>query len=386
MNTSTHIKIRIPFNRPHLAGKELRYIKDAHKRRQLAGDGFYTKQTQKWMQDTFESPLSLLTHSATAAIEMMALLAGIEPGDEVIIPDYTFVSTANAFVLRRGIPVFIDIRPDTLNINEELIERAITKKTKAIVPVHYAGVGCEMATIRNLAKKYKLLILEDAAQGFLAKYKDRYLGTIGDMSAFSFHETKNVISGEGGALLVNNARYVERAQIIREKGTNRTKFFEGKIDKYTWVDIGSSYLPGEITAAFLAAQLEKSTEINKRRMHIWNRYHKELTDLETRGKLRRPIIPTHITHNAHLYYILTNNAKERIGLIDYLKQHGILAVTHYVPLHSSPGGRKFSRYVGSMKVTNRVADTLVRLPLFYDLTVSEQGDVLQAVHDYFNHI
>ncbi len=386
MRKTTRSNIRIPFNKPHLVGNELSFIRDAHSLGRLAGDGYYTKKTQKWMEDRFGCDMSLLTHSATAAIEMMAILAKIEPGDEIIMPDYTFVSTANAFVLRRGVPVFVDIRPDTLNINEQLIERAITKKTKAIVPVHYAGMGCEMDMIRAVAKKHKLLVLEDAAQGFLAKYKDRYLGTIGDMSAFSFHETKNVISGEGGALLVNNKKFTERAQIIREKGTNRTKFFQGKIDKYTWVDIGSSYLPGEITAAFLMAQLEKATEINKKRMFIWNRYHKELSDLEKKGRLRRPIVPPHITHNAHLYYILTNNAKERINLMEYLKKHGILAVTHYVPLHSSPGGRKFGRSCGSVKVTDGAANTLIRLPLFYDLTTREQGDVLGAIHDYYKRI
>ncbi len=377
---------KIPFNKPHLVGNELRYIRDAHARRQLAGDGFYTKQAQKWMQDTFHSSLSLLTHSATAAIEMMAILSRVEPGDEVIMPNYTFVSTANAFVLRKAVPVFVDIRPDTLNINEQLIERAITKKTKAIVPVHYAGVGCEMDSILKLAKKYKLLVLEDAAQGFLASYKGRYLGAIGDMSAFSFHETKNIISGEGGSLLVNNKKFIERAKIVWEKGTNRSKFFLGLVDKYTWVDVGSSYLPGEITAAFLMAQLEKAVQINKKRMSLWNTYHKELGDLEEHGHLRRPIMPTHVKHNAHLYYILTNNAAERVGLMEFLKKRDILAVTHYVPLHSSPGGKKYCRTSGSMKVTNRVGETLVRLPLFYDLTRDEQGRVLQAIHDYYKHV
>jgi len=338
------------------------------------------------MQNTFGVPLSLLTHSATAAIEMMAILSRVAPGDEVIMPNYTFVSTANAFVLRGAVPVFVDVRSDTLNINERHIERAITKKTKAIVPVHYAGVGCEMDVIGTLAKKNKLLVLEDAAQGFLATYRDKYLGTIGDMSAFSFHETKNIISGEGGALLLNKSKYSERAKIIWEKGTNRNKFFLGLVDKYTWVDIGSSYLPGEITAAFLMAQLDKAVQINKKRMSLWNRYHKELKDLEKNGHLRRPIMPDHVKHNAHLYYVLTNSAKERIGFMNSLKERGILAVTHYVPLHSSPGGRKFCRTSGSMNVTNRVADTLVRLPLFYDLTSREQSEVLQAIHDYYKRI
>jgi len=376
----------IPFNKPHLAGKELTYIRRAHALRQLSGDGFYTKKCQQWMEEKFLCEMSLLTHSCTAALEMIAILSDIEPGDEVIMPDYTFVSTANAFVLRRGVPVFVDVRPDTLNINEQLIEQAISPKTKAIMAVHYAGVGCEMDIIRAIAKKHKLLVLEDAAQGFLAKYKEKYLGTIGDMSAFSFHETKNVISGEGGALLVNNAKYAERAKIVWEKGTNRSKFFLGLVDKYTWVDIGSSFLPGEITAAFLMAQLEKAAEINKKRMLLWNRYHAELVDLEDAGYIRRPVIPANVEHNAHLYYVLTKNAKDRVELMDFLKKRGILAVTHYVPLHSSPGGRKFARYVGSMKVTNKIAETLVRLPLFYDLTDREQGDVLQAIHDYYKRI
>jgi dTDP-4-amino-4,6-dideoxygalactose transaminase len=376
----------IPFNKPHFAGAELKYIRHAHKLRQLAGDGYYTKRAQNWMQTELGTPLSLLTHSATAAIEMMAILSRIEPGDEIIMPNYTFVSTANAFVLRRAVPVFVDIRPDTLNINEELIEKAITRKTKAIVPVHYAGMGCEMDMINKLAKKYKLLVLEDAAQGFLATYKNKYLGTIGDMSAFSFHETKNIIAGEGGALLVNNSKFMERAKIVWEKGTNRSKFFLGLVDKYTWVDVGSSYLPGEITAAFLMAQLEKAVQINKKRMSRWNMYHHELKQLEDVGRLRRPTIPQHVKHNAHLYYILTNNSKERLGLMNFLKKRSILAVTHYVPLHSSPGGKKFCRVSGSMKVTNNVADTLVRLPLFYDLKPDEQGRVLQAIHDYYKHV
>ncbi len=376
----------IPFNKPHLAGKELDYIRHAHSLRQLAGDGFYTKKCQRWIEGTFGCALSLLTHSCTAALEMIAILSDIEPGDEVIMTDYTFVSTANAFVLRGGVPVFVDIRRDTLNIDEKLIEAAITPKTRAIMVVHYAGVGCEMDPILALAKKHKLLVLEDAAQGFYATYKGRYLGTIGDMGAFSFHETKNVISGEGGALLLNKPKYVERAQIIREKGTNRTKFFQGKIDKYTWVDIGSSYLPGELIASFLMAQLERAVAINKKRISLWNGYHRALADLEKECYIRRPIIPAYTTHNGHLYYILTRNAKERVGLINFLRKRGILAVTHYVPLHSSPGGKKFSRFVGDMRVTDKTADTLVRLPLYYDLTHADQGEVQQAIHDYYKRI
>jgi dTDP-4-amino-4,6-dideoxygalactose transaminase len=376
-------RYRIPFNEAHLTGKELRYIKDAFIRRQLSGDGYYTKQCREWMEKKFGCNLSLLTHSCTAAIEMMAILADIQPGDEVIIPDYTFVTTANAFVLRRGVPVFVDIRPDTLNINEKLIEAAITKKTKAITVIHYASVASEMDTIREIAKRHKLLLLEDAAQTMFATYKGKYLGTLGDMAALSFHVTKNIISGEGGALLINKPKHVERAQIIREKGTNRIKFVEGKIDKYSWVDIGSSYLPGEIIAAFLLAQLEKTNEINRKRLTIWNRYHRELADLERREKLRRPIIPAHMKHNAHLYYILTRGIEERKSLIDFLKDRGILAVTHYVPLHSSPGGHKFARYVGDMRVSRDTENRLIRLPLFYDLTHREQTEVIEVIHDFY---
>lgn len=335
------------------------------------------------METTLSCHQCLLTHSCTAALEMMAILSHIEPGDEVIMPDYTFVSTANAFVLRGGVPVFVDIRPDTLTINEQRIEKALTRKTKAIVVVHYAGVGCEMDAIQKLAKKYKFLVLEDAAQGFLSTYKGRYLGTIGDMGAYSFHETKNVISGEGGAIALHNPVFVERAQIIREKGTNRTKFFQGKIDTYTWVDIGSSFLPGEVIAAFLMAQLASAAEITKKRMSLWDRYHRELADLESQEHIRRPIIPPHVEHNAHMYYMLTKNSTERVGLIEALRNRGILAVTHYVPLHSSPGGRAFGRFNGAMEVTDTVSRTLVRLPLFYDLKQTEQSDILDCIHEYY---
>ncbi len=378
--------IRIPFNKPHLAGRELVYIRDAHKRRQLAGDGFYTKSCQTWMNEKFGCNYSLLTHSATAALEMIAILADLKPGDEVIMPSYTFVSTANAFVLRGIIPVFVDIRKDTINIDESLIEQAITKKTKAIIVVHYAGVACDMDEIRKIAKKHNIPVMEDAAHAFLAKYKDQYLGTVGDMAAFSFHETKNIISGEGGALFINKKSYIERAQIIREKGTNRTKFFEGKVDKYTWVDVGSSYLPGEIIASFLMAQLDKSASITKKRLVIWKRYHKELKDLEKKEFIRRPIIPQYATHNAHLYYILTRSLKERDGLIGFLKERGILAVTHYIPLHSSPAGKKFGKTPNSMNITDEISETLVRLPLYYDLTKSDQGDVIEGIHDYYKRI
>ena len=302
------------------------------------------------------------------------------------MPSYTFSSTANAFVLRGAIPVFVDIRFDTQNIDEKLIEEAITKKTKVIVPVHYAGVSCEMDIICEIAKKNKLLVLEDAAQGILASYKGKYLGSIGDMAAMSFHETKNVISGEGGAILINQSEYYEQAKIVWEKGTNRSKFFLGLVDKYTWVDIGSSYLPSEITAAFLIAQLEKARQITNKRLMLWNRYHTELVDLERKELIRRPIIPNNITHNGHIYYVLTRNIKERNGLIEFLKKKGILAVTHYVPLHSSPAGRKYCRFVGKLTETNRAENTLIRLPLFYDLRNDEQSKVLCCIHDYYKHI
>lgn len=376
-------KIITPFNKPHLTGKEMRYIKKAHSLGALAGDGYFTKQCHLWLEKNLGTKKALLTHSCTAALEMMAILSEIQPGDEVIMPSYTFVSTANAVVLRGGVPVFIDIREDTLNMDEKLIERAITKKTKAISPVHYAGVACEMDTIMAIAKKYNLLVTEDAAQGLLSKYKGRYLGTIGHMGAFSFHETKNVITGEGGALVINDMRFSERAEIIREKGTNRSKFFRGQVDKYTWVDIGSSYLPGEITAAFLLAQLEEAKKINKQRIKIWNRYHKGLQDLEEKGLLRRPIVPRECTHNGHLYYILVKNLKTRKALIDYLRMNGILSVFHYIPLHSAPAGIKYSRFVGDMKVTNKVTDTLIRLPLYYNLTLKEQDKIINIINKFF---
>lgn len=376
--------MNIPFNKPHLTNKELGYIMDAHARGSLAGDGYYTKRCHEWIEKNIGGRKALLTHSCTGALEMMAILARIQPGDEVIMPSFTFVSTANAFVLRGGIPVFIDIRPDTLNMNELLIEEAITLKTKAIVPVHYAGVGCEMDFIMKIAKNNNLFVLEDAAQGFLSKYKGRNLGTIGDMSAFSFHETKNVISGEGGALVLNKKRFIERAEMIREKGTNRTKFFRGQVDKYTWVDIGSSYLPGEIVAAFLYAQLENAREINKKRVKIWNYYHERLADLEKKGLLRRPIIPGSCEHNGHLYYILVNDLKTRTKLISYLKTKNIMTVFHYIPLHSAPAGKIHARTSGTLSVTDQVSDTLVRLPMFYDLEDDNIELVISSVTKFFS--
>lgn len=374
---------KIPFNKPPLTGKELEYIKQAHEIGQFSGDGFFTKKCNQWIENNIGARKSLLTHSCTAALEMMAILADLRLGDEVIMPSYTFVSTANAFVMRGAVPVFVDIREDTLNINEKLIESAITPNTKAIVVVHYAGVGCEMDEILKIAKKYNLLIFEDAAQGILAKYKDKYLGAIGDLGAFSFHETKNIASGEGGAILINNPKYSERAEIIREKGTNRNQFFRGQVDKYTWVDIGSSYLPGEIIAAFLAAQLEEAQNLTRKRVEIWNNYHRQLAELEKCGYLRRPIVPDNCEHNGHMYYVLLDDLERRTKLIDFLKQQDILSVFHYIPLHSSPAGRKFGRAIGDMKITDSTTDRLLRLPLFYELSNRDIEFVIGSIKNFY---
>lgn len=362
----------IPFNKPHLTGKELHNIVDAHQRGQLAGDGFYTKRCSEWLEQTTGAKKVLLTHSCTAALEMAAMLADIKPGDEVIMPSYTFVSTANAFVLRGGVPVFVDIRADTLNIDETQIEAAITPRTRAIVPVHYAGVACEMDTILEIAKRHNLLVIEDAAQAVMASYKGRALGSIGHLGAYSFHETKNVISGEGGALLVNDPSLVTRAEIIREKGTNRSQFFRGQVDKYTWVDVGSSYLPGEIIAAFLWAQLEDARKITAKRLEIWGEYHRAFEPLEAERRVRRPIVPAGCEHNAHMYYLLLKDLSTRTAFIDSMKQQGINCVFHYVPLHSSPAGKKYGRAVGEMTVTNDLSDRLVRLPMWVGLKYQQR--------------
>jgi len=369
----------IPFNRPHLTGKELQYIEQAHAQGQLSGDGPFTKRCNAWLEQQTGCKKALLTHSCTAALEMSAILADIHPGDEIIMPSYTFVSTANAFVLRGGVPVFVDIRPDTLNIDESKIEAAITPKTRAIVPVHYAGVGCEMDEIMALADKYHLLVIEDAAQGIMSTYKGKSLGSIGHFGCLSFHETKNIISGEGGALLINDERFVERAEIIREKGTNRSKFFRGQVDKYTWVDIGSSYLPGEIVAAFLWAQMEDAEEITQKRLAIWNTYHGTLRSFAREGVLRLPIIPVECKHNAHMFYILLGNLDMRTRAIEFLKQNGTLSVFHYIPLHSSPAGRKHGRTHGDMMITDDTGERLLRLPLYYDMTEEYTQIVINLV-------
>jgi dTDP-4-amino-4,6-dideoxygalactose transaminase len=368
----------VPFNKPFMTGKELWNIAQAHARGHLAGDGTFTKLCNQWIELRTGVAKSLLTHSCTAGLELAALLAEVGPGDEVIMPSYTFVSTANAFVLRGAIPVFVDIRPDTLNLDEKRIEAAITGRTRAIVPVHYAGVGCEMDVISAIAARHRLLVIEDAAQAMLASYRGRPLGSIGDLAAVSFHETKNIISGEGGALLVNNPRFAERAEIIREKGTNRSQFFRGQVDKYTWVDIGSSSLPGEIIAAFLWAQMDEADAITKRRLAMWNTYHQWFADAERAGKLRRPIVPPHCTHNAHMYYILLPDLARRSAAIEKLKSAGVQSVFHYVPLHSSPAGKRFARAHGEMMVTDDIAERLLRLPQWVGLE-ERQVEVIQTI-------
>ena len=368
----------IPFNKPYVTGNEQSYISDAYIRMQLAGDGYYTKLCSDWIQKQTGSLKALLTHSCTAALEMAAILANIQPGDEVIMPSYTFVSTANAFVLRGAIPVFVDIREDTLNIDETLIEAAITSHTKAIVPVHYAGVACEMDTIMDIASRHNLLVIEDAAQGIMSTYKGRALGTIGHLGCYSFHETKNITSGEGGALLINDEQFVERAEIIREKGTNRSNFIRGQVDKYTWVDIGSSYLPGEITAAFLWAQMEEAEVITQKRLAIWHKYHAAFEALELAGRLRRPVISCHCEHNAHMYYLLLRNLTDRSVFIDQMKGKGINCIFHYVPLHSSPMGLTFSTSIKRMPITSKLSDSLVRLPLWIGLDESLSRKIISG--------
>jgi dTDP-4-amino-4,6-dideoxygalactose transaminase len=370
-----------PFNKPFVTGNELDYIHDAIDKGHLSGNGSFTKRCQAWLEKIIGCQKALLTHSCTAALEMSAILANLQPGDEIIIPSYTFVSTANAFVLRGAIPVFVDIRPDTLNIDETKIEAAITPKTKAIVPVHYAGVGCEMDVIMDLAKKYQLLVIEDNAQGIGSTYKGQPLGSFGDLSALSFHETKNLISGEGGALIINDPTLVERSEIIWEKGTNRSQFFRGQVDKYTWVDIGSSYLPSELIAAFLWAQFEEKENILNQRLAIWQIYNQAFQELQNQGKFRLPIIPIHCQHNAHLYYLLLNSLEQRTELIQYLKSEQIQSVFHYIPLHSSPAGLKYGRVEGTMENTDTVSDCLLRLPLWINLDKTER--IIELVFQYF---
>lgn len=374
----------IPFNKPFTIGPELEYITDAVARGHLSGDGHYTKLCHRWLEQRLGTRRALLTHSCTAALEMAAILCDIQPGDEVIMPSYTFVSTANAFVLRGGVPVFVDIRPDTLNLDEKLIEAAITPKTRAIVPVHYAGLACEMDAIMDIARRHRLLVVEDAAQAVLSDYKGRRPGAIGHLGCLSFHETKNVISGEGGALLINDPALIERAEVIREKGTNRSKFFRGEVDKYTWVDIGSSFLPSELIGAFLWAQLERAEEIIARRRQLCAIYREALGDLASAGLITLPAPePAGTAGNGHMFYLLTPDAASRCALLVHLKAAGVHAVFHYVPLHASPAGRRFGRAAGALPVTENLADRLVRLPLYYNLGEDEARGIAGHVRGFF---
>lgn len=373
----------IPFNKPFIIGKELYYMAQAVQNGHLAGDGHFTKRCNAWMEEKFHAPKVLLTHSCTAALEMAAILTEVGPGDEVIMPSYTFVSTANAFALRGATIRFVDIRPDTLNLDETKIEAAITPRTKVVVPVHYAGVGCEMDVIMELAAKHNLLVVEDAAQGVNATFNGRYLGTIGHLGCYSFHETKNFISGEGGALVINDPRFTERAEIIREKGTNRSKFFRGQVDKYTWVDIGSSYLPSELIAAFLYAQLEQAEEITRQRQAIHDRYAAGLRPLAEAGHLRLPQTPAHCVHNAHMFYLLVESEPVRARLLARLKENNISAVFHYVPLHLAPMGRRYGHQPGDLPVTEDLSERLIRLPCYYELTPADQDRVIACIREFF---
>lgn len=364
-----------------MTGKELYYIAEAKFGNMLAGDGPFTKRCHRWLEQKTGCNKALLTHSCTAALEMAALLLDIQPGDEIIMPSYTFVSTANAFVLRGGVPVFVDIREDTLNIDECLIESAITPRTRAIIPVHYAGVACEMDAIVAIALRHGLRVIEDAAQGVMASYKGRALGSIGDLGAYSFHETKNVISGEGGALLVNDPVLSQRAEIIREKGTDRSRFFRGEVDKYTWQEVGSSFLPGELIAAFLWAQLEEAEAITSQRLTIWSRYHEALKPLEVKGLLRRPIVPANCQHNAHMYYVLLAEEIDRQVVLTALKHSKIYSVFHYVPLHSSPAGQRYGRMSGALARTTKLSERLVRLPLWIGMSPAMQERIVNSISD-----
>ena len=374
------VRKHIPFNWPYMTGREVRYIAEAHCNGQLAGDGPFTKRCQTWIEERTGCSKALLTHSCTAALEMAALLCDLQPGDEVIMPSYTFVSTASAFVLRGAVPVFVDIRADTLNINERLVESAITSRTRALVAVHYAGVSCEMDALMGIAVRHGLKVVEDAAQGFMATYKQRMLGSIGHLGAYSFLETKNVISGEGGSLLVNAPEYNLRAEIIREKGTDRSRYlFRGEVGKYTWQDLGSSFLPGELIAAFLWAQFEEAEQITTARLVSWGRYHDLLERLEKIGVLRRPIVPEHCHHNGHLYYVMLSPGIDRSPVLEAFKRDDIVAVFHYVPLHSSPAGLRYGRTHGSLEVTDSASERLIRLPLWMGISCEEQERVVEVL-------
>ena len=373
----------ISFNVPPVVGNELKYIEQAIGNHKICGDGEFTKKCSAWMEEKTGTAKALLTTSCTHATEMAALLADIQPGDEVVMPSFTFVSTADAFVLRGAKVKFVDIRPDTMNIDETLIEDAITDKTKAIVPVHYAGVGCEMDTIMDIARKHHLLVIEDAAQGVMSSYKGKALGTIGDYGCYSFHETKNYSMGEGGALLIKDPDMIERAEIVREKGTNRSKFFRGQIDKYTWVDAGSSYLPSELNVAYLWAQLEQADMVNDNRLKSWNLYKELLTPIAEKEYITLPYIPEECTHNAHMFYIKTKNLEERSALISYLKENGVLAVFHYIPLHGAPAGQKYGEFIGEDKYTTRESERLVRLPMYYNLSEEDITYVAELISRFY---
>ena len=373
----------IPFNVPPCTGNEIKYIAEAIAAHKICGDGVFTKRCNEWMEKRFNAHKVLLTTSGTTALDMASLLCELKPGDEVILPSFTFSSSATAFANYGVKLVFVDVRPDTMNIDETKIETAITDKTRVILAMHYAGVACEMDTIMDIARRHGLLVVEDAAQGVMSSYKGKALGTIGDFGCYSFHETKNYSMGEGGAVLVNNPAYVERAEILREKGTNRSKFFRGQVDKYTWVDIGDSFLPSELNAAYLWAQLEMADEINEERLHSWQRYWDAFQDLAAAGRVTLPTIPVDCVHNAHMFYIKCKDLDERTALISFLKQRDILAVFHYVPLHSAPAGLRFGRFAGEDRYTTAESDRLVRLPMYYKLTVEDQNRVIKAVRDFY---
>ena len=373
----------IPFNIPPYVGTEEKYIAEAIAYHKICGDGQFTKKCNAWLEERFGANKALLTTSGSTALDMAALLCELKPGDEVILPSFTFSSTANSFVLAGARLVFVDVRPDTMNIDETKIERAITDKTRVIVPVHYAGVACEMDTIMDIAHRHGLMVVEDAAQGVMSSYKGRPLGTIGDFGCYSFHETKNYSMGEGGALLINNAAFIEKAEILREKGTNRAKFFRGQVDKYTWVDFGDSYLPSELNAAYLWAQLEAADAINADRLNTWNEYDKALRPLAERGLIECPAVPEGCVHNAHMYWIKLRTLSERTAFIDHMRENGVLTVFHYVPLHSAPAGLRFGRFDGEDKYTSADSDRLVRLPLYYGLTDADRAAVIGAAKSFF---
>ncbi|ODR36094.1 dTDP-4-amino-4,6-dideoxygalactose transaminase [Eisenbergiella tayi] len=373
----------IRFNVPPFTGKEMDYIRQAVENQKICGDGEFTRKCSEWIEKKTGARKCLLTTSCTHATELAALLAQVGPGDEIIMPSFTFVSTADAFVLRGAAPVFVDIRPDTMNIDETLIEAAITEKTKAIVPVHYAGVGCEMDTIMDIARRHKLLVIEDAAQGIMAYYKGKALGAIGDFGCFSFHETKNYSMGEGGALLIQHEKDIEDAEIFREKGTDRSKYFRGQVDKYRWQNYGSSYLPSELNAAYLYAQLEMADVINDERIRIWNQYRNELEGLAGTGKIQLPYIPDYCVHNGHMFYIKTADQEERAALIDFLSENDILAVFHYVPLHSAPAGLKYGRFHGEDRYTTKESERLLRLPMYYGLKEEQVSYISGKVKEFY---